>query len=42
MLRAGFQSSEGPYSEAPTGRICDQICEKGSYTCIRFSNFDEA
>ena len=23
-------------------RICDRICEKGSYTRIRFSNFVEA
>ena len=22
--------------------ICDQICKKGSYTCIQFSNFGEA
>ena len=22
--------------------ICDRICKKGSYTCIRFSNFKEA
>ena len=22
--------------------ICDRICEKGSYTRIRFCNFDEA
>ena len=21
---------------------CDQICEKGSYTCLRFCNFNEA
>ena len=23
-------------------KICDWICEKGSYTRIRFCNFDEA
>ena len=35
LLKCNYKTAEVSY-------ICDQICEKGSYTRIRFSNFEEA